>query len=135
MRARAFNFCFVALVMAAVALTLGSTLLLRAALCMAIMLILSLLSVSLAYATARITLPSRALTLTRGERAAGEVKLDYFSLLPMGSLAYSLDTGRTLRFGGAPFASSNLTISARPSPAAKRNGVPLSTPVSGCSIS
>ena len=106
MRARAFNFCFVALVMAAVALTLGSTLLLRAALCMAIMLILSLLSVSLAYATARITLPSRALTLTRGERAAGEVKLDYFSLLPMGSLAYSLDTGRTLRFGGAPFASS-----------------------------
>ena len=105
MRARTLNFLFVTLVMAIIALTLGSALLLRAAVCMGIMLALSFISAILCRATATLKMNSGAFTTRRGQRASAEMELSFVSILPMGSLAFALDGGRLLRFGALPFMS------------------------------
>ncbi|MBQ9407836.1 MAG: DUF58 domain-containing protein [Clostridia bacterium] len=103
MRARTLNFLFVGLVIAAIAVTIGSALLLRIAVCMASMLVLSLLSVALTYISAKISFSSFSLTITHGQRVSTEMMLYYATFLPMGSLAYAVDNGRTLRFDAFPF--------------------------------
>lgn len=103
MRARTLNFIFIGLVITVIAVTIGSALLLRIAVCMAAMLLMSLISVGLCSISAKIDFPSFALNITRGQRVGAEMTLRFGSLLPMGSLAYSFDNGKTLRFGAYPF--------------------------------
>ena len=107
MRARSLNFIFVGLVMSAIALTLGSPLLLRAAVCMGIMLVLALCSLCIARFSAKLRIPVMQISVIRGRHAETDVSLKYASVLPLGSVAYATDAGRTLKFGCFPFADNN----------------------------
>ena len=104
MRARTLNFLFVTLVTTVIALTLGSGLLLRAAVCMAVMLLLALISALLTLFTARILYTGKNFSVQRGRQASTLVQFRFASILPMGSLVYVLDTGLALHFGAFPFA-------------------------------
>ncbi len=99
-----------ATVIALIALTLGSALLLRCALCMAIMLLLSLFSMLLAYFTMRLDAPGKALSVLRRQTAENEMRLSFISILPLGGVVFVSELGRTLHFGCMPFARHTRTL-------------------------
>ncbi len=103
MRARTYNFIFVGVVCALIALTLSSALMLSIAVCMGVMLLLSLASAVAAYVSVKVAVDARRLNVPRGQKVEGGVGLRFVSVLPLGSVAFVSDTGRTLRFGTFPF--------------------------------
>lgn len=89
--------------MALVALTIGSSALLRMAVCMLIMLILSFISVVWGLMTARISFAADQKRITRGENVSYRMLALYTSLIPLGSVIFVSDEGRETVFEMLPF--------------------------------
>lgn len=93
------------LIAGAIALTLGSSALLRLSLCMLFMLIMALASALAAIATVRVKVFTRQARIERGSSAAYTVQLTHRALLPIGSFRVRLDGAEdeTATLSGAPF--------------------------------
>lgn len=106
MKPRTSSFIFIMLLVAVIALTIGSPVLLSAAICMLAMLVLSLASVVTALITLRARVVCAATRLLRGEKAAYQAEVSFQSILPVGDIVVSVAGGAgtdTIRFGGMPF--------------------------------
>lgn len=109
MTARTINFILIMAAMALVALTIGSSALLRIAVCMLIMLALSLLSALYALFTVRITVAMDTKRIERGASAEYRISAVYRSLIPLGSVIYVMKDGRETVFEMLPFQTRTIT--------------------------
>lgn len=89
--------------MALVALTIGSSALLRIAVCMLIMLILSLISAVWGFMTVKIAIAADTKRIERGANASYRIIASYTSLIPLGSLIFVSSDGRENAFEMLPF--------------------------------
>lgn len=89
--------------MALVALTIGSSALLRIAVCMLIMLVLSLISAVWGLMTAKISFAADVKRIERGANAGYRMNARYASLIPLGSLIFVSNDGREAVFEMLPF--------------------------------
>ena len=95
--------------MALVALTIGSSALLRIAVCMLIMLMLSLLSAIWGLMTAEVLFLTDKNRITRGESVGYRIQAVYTSLIPLGSLIFVSEDGRETVFEMLPFKRQTVT--------------------------
>ena len=107
MNTRTVNFIFVMVVTGAIALTLGSSALLRLSVCMLFMLILALFTALFALLTARVRVVVGSARVERGSRLAYQVQLTHKCLLPVGAFRVALDGAENeaeeMELGGMPF--------------------------------
>ena len=106
MKPRTSSFIFIMLLVAVIALTIGSPVLLSAAICMLVMLVLALASVVTALLTLRARVVCAATRLLRGEKAAYQAEVSFRSILPVGDIVVNVAGGAgtdSIRFGGMPF--------------------------------
>lgn len=89
--------------MALVALTIGSSALLRIAVCMLIMLVLSLISAVWGLMTVKIAIAADTKRIERGANASYRIIASYTSLIPLGSLIFVSNDGRENAFEMLPF--------------------------------
>lgn len=105
MKPRTSSFIFIMLLVAVIALTIGSPVLLSAAICMLVMLVLALASVATALLTLRARVVCAATRLLRGEKAAYQAEVSFRSILPVGDIVVNVAGGAgtdSIRFGGMP---------------------------------
>ena len=95
--------------MALVALTIGSSALLRIAVCMLIMLILSLISAVWGLLTAKVSFAVDNKRIERGSSVNYRMQAVYTSLLPLGSLIFVSGDGRESVFEMLPFKRQTVT--------------------------
>ena len=95
--------------MALVALTIGSSALLRIAACMLIMLILSFVSAVWGLVTAKVSFTVDSKRVVRGESVGFHMQAMYTSLLPLGSLVFVSEDGRESVFEMMPFKKQTVT--------------------------
>lgn len=81
MKPRTSSFIFIMLLVAVIALTIGSPVLLSAAICMLVMLVLALASVVTALLTLQARVVCAATRLLRGEKAAYQAEVSFRSIL------------------------------------------------------
>lgn len=91
MKSRTLNYIFVMLVVGAIALTLGSSILLRLSVCMLLMLVLAFASVVGALLTARVRISFAKNRAKRGEKVPYSVSVRFSSPLPVGVFMISVD--------------------------------------------
>lgn len=103
MTARTIHFILIMAAMALVALTIGSSALLRIAVCMLIMLILSLISAVWGLMTVKIAIAADTKRIERGANASYRIIASYTSLIPLGSLIFVSSDGRENAFEMLPF--------------------------------
>ena len=106
MKPRTSSFIFIMLLVAVIALTIGSPVLLSAAICMLVMLVLALASVVTALLTLQARVVCAATRLLRGEKAAYQAEVSFRSILPVGDIVVNVAGGAgtdSIRFGGMPF--------------------------------
>jgi len=101
--ARTIHFILIMAAMALVALTIGSSALLRIAVCMLIMLILSLISAVWGLMTVKIAIAADTKRIERGANASYRIIASYTSLIPLGSLIFVSSDGRENAFEMLPF--------------------------------
>lgn len=109
MTARTIHFILIMGAMALVALTIGSSALLRMAVCMLIMLILSLISALWGLMTVRISISADNKRIERGESAGYRIQAVYTSFLPLGSVIYVSEDGRETVFEMMPYKRQTIT--------------------------
>lgn len=103
MTVRTINFILIMAAMALVALTIGSSALLRMAVCMLIMLILSLISAMWGLMTVRVSFAADNKRIERGANVSYRMIAGYTSLIPLGSVIFVSDEGRETVFEMLPF--------------------------------
>ena len=102
MNNKTLGFALSAITIAAIALTIDSPLLLRFAICMGLMLALSLISAACAYFSARAQVDvSSARALERGETAELVLTVFCFSILPMKDISFETDDGKLYGIEGS----------------------------------
>lgn len=89
--------------MALVALTIGSSALLRMAVCMLIMLILSFISAVWGLMTVRVSFAADVRRIERGANVSYRMTAGYTSLIPLGSVIFVSSEGRETVFEMLPF--------------------------------
>ncbi len=109
MTARTIHFILMMALMALVALTIGSSALLRIAVCMLIMLILSFVSAVWGLVTAKVSFAVDSKRVVRGESVGFHMQAVYTSLLPLGSLVFVSEDGRETVFEMMPFKKQTVT--------------------------
>ncbi|MBR3929608.1 MAG: DUF58 domain-containing protein [Clostridia bacterium] len=108
MTARTINFILIMAAMALVALTIGSSALLRIAVSMLIMLILSLLSAVWGLMTAKVSFAADVKRIERGASAGYRMIARYTSFIPLGSLIFVSTDGRETVFEMLPYQAKNI---------------------------
>lgn len=103
MTARTINFILIMAAMALVALTIGSSALLRMAVCMLIMLILSFISAVWGLMTVRVSFGADVRRIERGANVSYRMTAGYTSLIPLGSVIFVSSEGRETVFEMLPF--------------------------------
>ena len=103
MTARTINFILIMAAMALVALTIGSSALLRMAVCMLIMLILSFISVLWGLITVRVSFAADTNRIERGANVSYRMMAGYSSWIPLGSVIFVSEEGRETVFEMLPF--------------------------------
>ncbi len=102
MTARTIHFILMMALVALVALTIGSSALLRIAVCMLMMLALSFVSAVWGLMTAKIPVSSDTRRVERGANVGFQIEAVYTSLIPLGSLIFVSDDGREAVFEMMP---------------------------------
>ncbi len=103
MTARTINFILIMAAMALVALTIGSSALLRMAVCMLIMLTLSLISAVWGLMTVKVSFAADNKRIERGANVSYRMIAGYTSLIPLGSVIFVSGEGRETVFEMLPF--------------------------------
>ncbi len=103
MTARTINFILIMAAMALVALTIGSSALLRMAVCMLIMLIMSLISAVWGLMTVKVSFSADTKRIERGANVSYRMIAGYTSLIPLGSVIFVSNEGRETVFEMLPF--------------------------------
>ncbi|MBQ4452705.1 MAG: DUF58 domain-containing protein [Clostridia bacterium] len=110
MRTRTLNFIFAMLTLGAIALTMGSALLLRIAVCMLVMLACAFITAFTAFLTVDVRVRASGRTVQKGDSLNAGVSIRFFSPLPLGQAAFVSDSGQTVRSGGMPFVRYESTV-------------------------
>ncbi len=108
MKQKTYNFLFITALLALIAVTVGSALLLKAAVCMAAMAVLALISVIGAYATLKVSTQEADFVLERGSIKPFSVRIRYAFPLPVGNIALKTDKGETFYADVLPFRNADI---------------------------
>lgn len=103
MTARTINYILIMAALALVALTIGSSALLRIAVCMLIMLLLSLISAVWGLYAVKVNCALENKRIERGESASYRISAKYTSLIPLGSVIFVSADGRETVFEMMPY--------------------------------
>ena len=105
MGSRTKNFIYIALLMLAVALTIGSEFLLTLAVCMLIMLTAAFVCVLSALFTIKIDVRSKQTRIKRGDSASLMCFSRFYGLIPAGKIVFIPDEGPEMQLSPLPFLS------------------------------
>ncbi|MBQ3079366.1 MAG: DUF58 domain-containing protein [Clostridia bacterium] len=102
MNGKTIHYLFFMAALGLIALTIGSSALLRAAVCMALMLLLALISVVISLLTFEIHVTNDKEQIERGGKLPFEVRSRFFSVLPVGELLIEVEGAENLKLCPMP---------------------------------